>query len=293
MLFVRKRLTRAWRGVMAAFAGTILVLTVAQSPAHAAETEWISFDGGQARVLSAVYSVAIGGATYDVARGTDNNIWFRYNGGSWNPLNGDPASRTTSPPRIVEFPPGRAMTVIRGLDGEIWYSQVNSGSLNSWTSWTRLPAGANAIGSPLLTISSATGDLMIDAPNAYRAISYTFLRNYPGGLSSIGWTVDSHAILGTDAVDIEGNSQIAVYGTDYYRSVVRNYFTGSDHRVRRETVNPTDGTVMDLEQVNGGAECTTGVGAAHLGSQTTVAAPGQTGHADQQRVLIACVGNDG
>ena len=109
---------------MAALAAVFLALAGTQSPAQAAESEWVSFDGGQARVLSAVYSVFIGGAAYDVTRGTDNNIWFRYNGGTWRPLGGDSSSRTTSPPRIVEFPPGRAMAVVRGLDGEIWQCPV-------------------------------------------------------------------------------------------------------------------------------------------------------------------------
>ncbi|KUO09256.1 hypothetical protein [Streptomyces sp. DSM 15324] len=278
---------------MAALAAVLLALAGTQSPAQAAESEWVSFDGGQARVLSAVYSVFIGGATYEVARGTDNNIWFRYNGGSWGPLGGYSSSRTTSPPRIVEFPPGRAMAVVRGLDGEIWYSQVNSGSANFWTAWTRLPTGARAIGSPLLTVSSATGDLMIEAPNANRLISYTFLRNYNGNLSSSGWTVDSHAVLGTNHVDIEGDSQIAVYGTEYYRSVYRSFFTGSDHHVWRQTVDPATGRTLSLAQVNGGAECTTGVGASRLGNQSTVVGPGQPGYASQQRVLISCIGNDG
>ncbi|MFF8833130.1 hypothetical protein [Streptomyces sp. NPDC015131] len=284
---------RRWRAVLAAVAGSLLVLGGTPGPAQAAETEWISFDGGQARVLSAVYSVAIAGATYDVARGTDNNVWFRYNGGNWRPLGGDSASRTTSPPRIVEFPRGRAMALVRGLDGEIWYSQANSGSANFWTSWTRLPAGARAIGSPLVTVSSATGDLMIEAPNAHRRISYTFLRNYGATLSSSGWTVDNHAVLGTNHVDIEGNSQIAIYGTEYYRSVYRSFVTGSDHHVWRITSNPTNGAVMNVSQVNGGAECVTGVTAARLGDQSTVASPGQAGFAQQQRVMLSCIGNDG
>jgi hypothetical protein len=293
MLSARKRSTRRRRAVLAAVAAGLLVLCGTPSPAQAAESEWTSFDGGQARVLSAVYSVAIGGATYDVARGTDNNVWFRHNGGQWRALGDFAATRTTSPPRIVEFPRGRAMALIRGLDGEIWYSQVNSGSANFWTAWTRLPAGARAIGSPLVTVSSATGDLMIEAPNANRQISYMFLRNYNGTLSPGGWTVDTHALLGTNHVDIEGNGQIAVYGTEYYRSVYRSFVTGSDHRVWRITSNPTNGAVTDVSQVNGGAECVTGVTAARLGDQSTVAGPGQAGYAQQQRVMISCVGNDG
>lgn len=293
MSLVRQRMVRGWRAVLAAFAGVVLVLAGTPGPAQAAETEWISLDGNQSRVLSAVYSVTISGATYDVARGTDNNIWFRYNGGSWHPLGGNNASRTTSPPRIVEFPPGRAMVVIRGTDGEIWYSQANNGSLNFWTDWVRLPAGANAIGSPILTISSATRDLMIEAPNAYRRINTTFLRNYNGTLTSSGWRVDSHALLGTNATDIEGDSQIAVYGTEYYRSVLRSFFTGTDHHVWRETTDPTTGAVLDLSEVNGGGECASGVGAARLGNQSTVVGPGQPGYAEQQRVMISCIGNDG
>lgn len=293
MSYFQRSSLRGLRTVMAGVAGCLLLLAGTASPAQAAESEWVSFDGGQSRVLSAVYQVAIGGATYDVARGTDNNVWFRYNGGTWRPLGDYPATRTTSPPRIVDFPRGRAMAVIRGLDGEIWYSQVNSGSANLWTPWTRLPEGARAIGSPLLTVSSATGDLMIEAPNANRQISYTFLRNYSGTLSSRGWTVDTHAVLGTNHVDIEGDGQIAVYGTEYYRSVYRSFVTGSDHHVWRLTSDPTTGGVSNVTEVNGGAECVTGVTAARLGDQTTVVAPGQPGYAEQQRVMIACVGNDG
>ncbi|MFE6865020.1 hypothetical protein ACFVFS_00520 [Kitasatospora sp. NPDC057692] len=289
----RKRVTRAWRAAVATLIGSVLVLAGAQSPAQAAETNWGSFDGNQARVLSAVYSATIGGATYDVARGTDSNIWFRYNGGTWHPLGGDLASRTSSPPRIVEFPPGRAMVIIRGLDGEIWYSQVNSGSANFWTAWTRFAAGARAIGSPLVTVST-TGTLHIDAPNANRQIN-SLLVYYRNGqmLPNDHWEIDHYALLGTNSTDIEGNSQVTEYGTEYNQYVRRMFFTGTDRRVWSETRSVQNGSVLSLREVNGGAECASGVGAARLGNQTTLVGPGQAGYAEQQRVLLACVGNDG
>ncbi|MFE7595027.1 hypothetical protein ACFU6K_37055 [Kitasatospora sp. NPDC057512] len=293
MAIRRKHVTRGWRAAIAALIGSVLVLASAQSPAQAAETDWSSFDANQARVLSGVYSATINGATYDVVRGTDNNIWFRYNGGRWNPLGGDNASRTTSPPRIIEFPPGRAMTVIRGLDGEIWYSQVNSGSANFWTSWTRFPAGARAIGSPMVSVVPGTGTLFIEAPNANRRINLMLAWNRNGQIQpGRTWDLDGYALLGTNATDIEGNSQIVLNGLDYNNEeVTRSYFTGTDHHVWTET--RVGDTVRDLHEVNGGAECVSGVGAARLGNQTTVVRPGQPGYSEQQRVLLACIGNDG
>ncbi|MBO1416735.1 hypothetical protein [Streptomyces sp. FH025] len=293
MAIRRKHVTRGWRAVVATLIGSVLVLAGAQSPAHAAETEWSSFDANQARVLSGVYSVTINGATYDVTEGTDHNIWFRYNGGRWNPLGGFNESRTSSPPRIVEFPPGRAMAVIRGLDGEIWYSQVNSGSANFWTSWTRLPSGARALGSPMVTVIPSAGALSIEVANANRQINTMSLWDRNGQISpNDHWAIEPYALLGTNATDIEGNSQIAIYGDAYYRAVNQTYFTGTDHHVWNMTLTP-EYTILDLHEVDGGAECISGVGAARLGNQSTVVGPGQPGYAEQQRVLLSCIGNDG
>ncbi|MFJ8313601.1 MULTISPECIES: hypothetical protein [unclassified Streptomyces] len=154
----RRQHVRTWRVLVAVPAGILLVPVRAVGPARAAESQWVDF-GGNARAYSAVYSVSVGGLDYDVTRGLDNNIWFRYSRGPWQLLGGHAAARTTSPPRIVEFPPGRAMTLIRGTDQEIGYSQANNGGTNSWTPWTpwtRLPAGANAIGSTAQ--AAAAGD---------------------------------------------------------------------------------------------------------------------------------------
>jgi len=279
--------------LLASLAGLLLLLTGAVGPAQAAETQWIDF-GGNARALSAVYSVSVGGLDYQVTRGTDGNVWFRYAAGTWRPLGGFSTARTPSPPRIVEFPRGRAMALIRGTDNEIWYSQALSGATNSWTSWTRFPAGSNAIGSPLVTVQPAGSSIFLDVPNAHRRISTMVMWNFGGVLTpSSRWHVDDHALLGTNHTDIEGDSQIAIYGTEYHRSVLRDFYTGADHRVYRETINPSNNTFLSVEAVNGSAECATGVGAAHLGAQTTVAAPGQPGFSEQQRVLISCVGTDG
>ncbi len=287
-----RRPARVRRVLIAALLGNLLLLVGMPGPAQAAETDWINF-GGDARTYSAVYSVTINGATYDVGRGVDNNVWFRYNGGSWRPLGGDNSTRTTSPPRIVEWPPGRAMVFVRGLDGEIWYSQVNSGSANFWEPWTRLPTGARAIGSPLVSPTvSGTGGLFIQVPNEYRVLSYDFLYHNNGVVQRpLGWTINNHAILSTDHPDIEGNSQIAVYGTEHYASVYRSFVTGTDNHVWRVTTTSTG--ARSVTEVNGGAVCESGVAAARLGNQTAVVGPGQAGYANQQRVLIACVGTDG
>ncbi|MEV7681969.1 hypothetical protein AB0O64_25965 [Streptomyces sp. NPDC088341] len=286
-----RKSARGWRAIIGVLAGSLLLLTGIPNSARAAETEWAEIGNG-ARTLSAVYSVTISGATYDVTRGADNNVWFRYNGGSWRPLGGDNATRTTSPPRIVEFPPGRAMTLVRGLDGEIWYSQVNSGSANFWAPWTRLPAGAGAIGSPMVSVLGS--GLFIEAPNQSRLISTTWLESRGGVLtpSSRGWRVDNHALLSTDYADIEGTSQIAVYGTQQYEAVLRSFVVGTDNRVWSVT-RTANSDSSNVTQVDSGAICESGVAAGRLGNQTTVVGPGQQGYAEQQRVLIACIGADG
>jgi hypothetical protein len=229
---------------------------------------------------------------YSVTRGTDNNIWFRYGYGQWRQLGGFSTARTPSPPRIIEFPRGRAMALIRGTDNEIWYSQANNGATNSWTSWTRLPAGANAIGSPMVTVQPS-GSLFIDVPNAYRRINVNIVRVRNGTLVPEYWEHSNYAVLGSTATDIEGDSQIAVYGTEYYRSVTRDYFTGADSHVYVATSSLSDHSFLGVREVNGGAVCASGVGAAHLGAQTAVATPGQPGYSEQQRVLISCIGYDG
>lgn len=290
MLFRIGRLAHSWGGTLAAITASLLLLMGAVGSVAAAETDWANVGGG-ARGYSGLYSVTINGATYDVTRGTDNNVWFRYNGNGWNPLGGDQATRTTSPPRIIEWPPGRAMVLVRGLDGEIWYSQVNSGSANLWAPWVRLPAGANAIGAPLPTV--VAGGLFIDAPNQYRQISVMnlYLRN--GVVTPVGgWTVSSHAVLSTNARDIEGDSQIAVYGTERYEAVMRSFITGTDNHVWRIT-STASGAVTGVTQVDSGAVCESGVAAARQGNQNTVVGPGQSGYSEQQRVLIACIGHDG
>ncbi|WEH42460.1 hypothetical protein OG233_24660 [Streptomyces sp. NBC_01218] len=290
MLFTIGRLARGWGATLAAIIGSLVLLAGTASPAAAAETDWSNV-GGSARAYSGIYSVTINGATYEVTRGTDNNVWFRYNGGNWNPLGGDQSSRTTSPPRIIEWPAGRAMVLVRGLDGEIWYSQVNSGSANFWAPWVRLPAGAAAIGAPLPTV--VAGGLFIDTPNQYRQISVLSLYMANGVVTPVGgWRVSSHAVLSTNARDIEGDSQIAVYGTERYNTVMRSFITGTDHHVWMITSDASGGNTT-VTQVDGAAVCDSGVGAARQGNPNTVVSPGQSGYAGQQRVLISCIGSDG
>lgn len=283
----------AWQATITALLATLFLLTGTTTPAQAAETAWGNW-GDNARANSAAQSVIIAGASYDITRGTDNNIWFRYNGGAWRPLGGDLSSRTTSPPRILEWPRGRAIVFVRGMDGEIWYTQVNSGSANFWTSWARLPGGSQSIGAPLVGHSpSGLGTLFVEAPNANRRISYMLLQNTNGAPDPVGgWSVTPYALLSSDANDLNGDGQIAVYGTERFERVLRSFWTGADNHVYSVT-RTANGTVTNISEVNGGGVCRSGLSAARLGNQTTVLTPGQAGYENQQRVMIACRGNDG
>jgi len=75
--------------------------------------------------------------------------------------------------------------------------------------------------------------------------------------------------------------------------VLRNSYTGPGGHVYSEAIHPSNNSSLGVREVNGGAECASGVGAAQLGAQTVVATPGRPGYAEQQRVLISCVGTDG
>ncbi|MFJ2513008.1 hypothetical protein ACIPEL_38935 [Streptomyces griseoviridis] len=283
---------RRWLAAVAALVGSLVLLIGVSAPAQAAETSWADVGNG-ARVLSGVYSVTVGGATYEVARGTDNNVWFRYNNGSWHPLGGDNSARTVSPPRIVEFPPGQVMALLRGLDGEIWYSRATNGPANFWAPWTRIGSGARAIGSPLAVLITPNV-LHIDVPNDGRFVSYTGLYSFDGVLSqsSSGWRVSEYARLSSDNADIEGDSSLVVYNTGYGRTMISDFYVGTDGHIW-EVTEYSDGAPASVRRISETAVCDSGVAAARLGNQTTVATPGQPGFADQQRVLIACIGTDG
>ncbi|MFH8836916.1 hypothetical protein [Streptomyces sp. NPDC017868] len=273
---------------------SFLLLYAVAIPAQAAETDWAN-TGGSALGYSSVESVQIGGHLYEVLRGRDNNVYFRFDrNGEFHPLGGDEASRTSAPPRIVEFPPGRALVAVRGMDGEIYYSQVNNPTLNYWTPWTRIGAGAQAIGAPLLSVMSGRF-LLILAPNTYRRIvqNSLFYRNDATPLDALPyWTLDSHAQLATDAADIDSMGMVALWDPTAGEPVSRAFVTGTNNHVFTVTT-PASGAAETIREVNGGGVCESAVAARRLGTQTTVVAPGTTGYAEQQRVLIACRGADG
>ncbi|QDY80386.1 hypothetical protein [Streptomyces qinzhouensis] len=282
---------RRWHTAVIAMAAALLLLITAPTAATAAEENWQNL-GGQATAQSALYSVVIGGNQYEVVRGSDSNVWFRYNGGAWQPLGGFAAARTASPPRIIEYPPGRALVVIRGMNSELFYSQANAGSANFWTSWSQLSTGAWAMGSPWLSLSEVTGRLRIDAPRYDGRINYMYSDAQNGNLvPGRDWTYSQGFQLAGNSRDIEGQSQIALWGYGYPEW--QSYFTGPDNRVYRARTDQRNGQVTSVGQVPGGAVCNSGVAASRLGNPGRVVPPGAGGYANQQRILITCIGSDG
>ncbi|GGZ46165.1 hypothetical protein AB0P12_29045 [Streptomyces subrutilus] len=280
-----------WRAALVAFAAALSLLFATTGPAAAAEGSWQNL-GGQATAQSAMYSATIGGNVYDVVRGSDGNVWFRFNGGGWRALGNFEAARTASPPRIIEFPPGRAFVAIRGMNSEIFYSQANNGSANFWTPWQQIASGAWAMGSPWLSLSSVTGSLRIDVPRYDGRINYEYLMHDNGTIRpGTSWTYSLGFQLAGNARDIEGESQIALWG--YGWPEWQSYFTGGDGHVYRARTDQRNGQVTNVDQVPGGGICHSGVSAARLGNQTAVVRPGAGGYANQQRILISCTGSDG
>ncbi|MET8978897.1 hypothetical protein ABZX85_25080 [Streptomyces sp. NPDC004539] len=287
------------RGTLTAFVAALLLLFGVSSPASAGEGSWFNL-GGDARAQSASYSVVIGGNQYEVVRGSDNNIWVRYNNGAWRPLGNFEAARTASPPRIIEFPAGRALVVIRGMDSEIWYSQVNSGSANFWTNWRQLSGTAWAMGSPWLSLSVIAGStgLRIDVPRYDGRLNYRYIYdfNLPGNgdiapTQGREWTYSQGFQLAGTSRDIEGESQIALWGYEYPEWV--GHFTGGNGHVFQARTDMRSGQVTRVAEVPGGAVCNSGVGSGRLGNPNRVVQPGQGGYTEQQTVLITCVGTDG
>ncbi|BBC34266.1 hypothetical protein SGFS_055600 [Streptomyces graminofaciens] len=288
-----------WRSITTTAVAALLLFIGASSPASAGEGSWFNL-GGDARAQSASYSAVIGGNLYEVVRGSDNNIWFRYNNGTWRALGGFQDARTASPPRIIEFPPGRALVVVRGYDSEIWYTQGNSGSANFWTPWRQFSTGAWAMGSPWLSVDSTGGSpaLRIDVPRYDGRINYRYV--WPWNLESNGnipstagreWTYSQGFQLAGTSRDIEGEGQIALWGYGYPEW--QSYFTGTNNHVYRARTDQRNGQLTQVNEVPGNAVCNSGVSAGRLGNQTTVVEPGRGGFREQQSILISCVGTDG
>ncbi|QNP75438.1 hypothetical protein IAG44_42585 [Streptomyces roseirectus] len=290
------------RGTLTALLAALLLTFGLATPASADEGRWFNL-GGDARAQSASYSVVIGGNLYEVVRGSDNNIWFRYNNNTWRPLGGFETARTSSPPRIIEFPAGRALVVIRGMDSEIWYAQANSGSANFWTNWRQFAtenSGAWAMGSPWLSLSviAGTTGLRIDVPRYDGRINYRYIYDFnlpsSGDIAPTqgrGWYFAQGFQLAGTSRDIEGESQIALWGYGYPEW--QSYFTGGNGHVYRARTDQRNGQVTQVNEVPGGAECDSGVGSGRLGNPNRVVRPGDGGYREQQTVMLSCVGNDG
>ncbi|MEU8648676.1 hypothetical protein [Streptomyces sp. NPDC048737] len=134
-------LPRAW---VALLAGLALLLGVSAGPAAATEGSWIN-EGGDARSPDALSAQWFRGDLYEVVRGNDNQIWWRYRNGAWQVMPG--GARTYHRPEVVSLlnigtgglQDSRLVVFHVGTDGVVYYSILRGAAGNLWSDWDNVP----------------------------------------------------------------------------------------------------------------------------------------------------------
>ncbi|MFJ7909031.1 AAA family ATPase [Kitasatospora sp. NPDC096204] len=295
-----RRGTVKWGRALASIAGATLVLSgIPGRAAIAAETDWSNI-AGPSRGFSAIAKVTVGGNTFEVVRGTDNGVWFRYNGGDFRPL-GAGHSQTVDEPAIVQLQ-DRIVVSHRGLDGQIYYSFLQSPSANMWTQWARVPGDAWSVSGPSMVAIGP--DLYVDVVQQDEQMADIALRFDSNGNinSASSWTKPYRSpILLVGPPGVGKTSLAHSIGHAVTRPItrmslsgqteIRDYFVGTDKAVY---VGARAGQISKgAQKVPGGGLCDSGVSAARLGYQDYTVGPGHPMYNQQLQTLLSCIGTDG
>lgn len=148
------------RGVLritiALAAGFSLTLGISTVPAVAAEGIWLN-EGGDARSPDAMNATTFNGEEYEILRGNDNRIWWRYSGyKTWREHPGGGITYHRPEVVVVHNLNGadRLAALVTGTDGQIYYSFLGGAAANVWSGWSRIPGNAGATS----YVSAATGN---------------------------------------------------------------------------------------------------------------------------------------
>ncbi|MFI8086678.1 hypothetical protein ACIF6L_38620 [Kitasatospora sp. NPDC086009] len=282
---------RVQNAAAAALAAGVLLVAVAPAPATAAELDW---HGVGVSSLSYMKSVTVNGNTYDVTRGLDNGIWFRFNNGAWRELGGL-QGRTNYAPAIVQFQ-DRVMVAHQGTDSQIYWTVVQNPASNQWEPWHRIEGDAAAWGG--ISLESLGSTVLFDWADVHGLYRITSVHARPDGTrSQTGisypngqWHVGPQ---GGGTTGIRRPSPIMAWNEAAGAEMERIYLVGTDNHVWQAWRNPGTGATGNITQVPGGGVCTSGVSAARLGYQDYTVSPGNAAYANQRRQMLACIGGDG
>lgn len=132
------------RVCVALLAGLLLLLGFPSSAAVAAEGSWIN-EGGDARSPDALSAQWFQGDLYEVVRGEDNQIWWRYRNGAWQVMPG--GARTNQRPEVISLlnvgtgglQNSRLIVFHVGTNGVVYYSILRGAAGNLWSDWENVP----------------------------------------------------------------------------------------------------------------------------------------------------------
>ncbi|GLW68241.1 hypothetical protein Kpho02_05400 [Kitasatospora phosalacinea] len=192
----RSRIIDLKNGFAALVFTAAATLTNPAAPAHAADWTWIN-EGGPAKSPDAISVQWFLGDSYEVVRGYDNQIWWRYRGGDWRIMPYD--GRTVSRPEAVTVRDNtgaqRLAVFIVGNDGNIWYSFLRDAAGNSWTLWDDVPGSARAWSG--VTAVSQGNEVALQVTADGRVYTQT-MQIYDNAVAFPydGWRPDPNAVVG-------------------------------------------------------------------------------------------------
>ncbi|MFF3849939.1 hypothetical protein [Streptomyces sp. NPDC002328] len=180
---------RPVRALMTLLAGFALLLGFSASPAVATEGSWIN-EGGAARSPDAMNATWFAGDLYEILRGNDNQIWWRYRNGEWRVHPG--AGITRHRPEIVVIHntngADRLAALHVGTTGEVYYSFLGGAAGNVWTGWARIPGTANANSYVSAATGNDEGPSTLATTTGNRLIVQTMQLNGSSLTMRSGWT---------------------------------------------------------------------------------------------------------
>ncbi|WP_030241839.1 hypothetical protein [Streptomyces sp. NRRL S-350] len=287
---MRRRLARA---LISLLAGLTLLLGYSVAPASATEGDWIN-EGGPARSAEAMSAAVFQGDRFEILRGTDNRIWWRYRNGEWRVMPG--GGITEHRPELAVILNGstpRLAAFHLGTSREVYYSFLGGAAGNIWSPWAQVRGTAHASGN--LVASSGVMGILLTTIRDNRVIVQE-MRYRSGQLYfEPDWeTMDDvhthdRTLYYSQQVTLQSqvvNHRVTVNDRDYDTSVV----VGRDQHVYiAHTIADADGLRGGVySELPGGGLCES-VAIGRGGDEVPTSDPGDPAYAAQQNVSIACI----
>ncbi|KUO04941.1 hypothetical protein AQJ58_39820 [Streptomyces sp. DSM 15324] len=228
------------------------------------------------------------GDLYEVLRGEDNRIWWRFANGAWLIMPND--GRTAHRPEMVTVSDrdnGTPYLVVfvAGLDGEVYYSILRGADGNLWTPWTRMPGTAGASGAP--TVTSSSGYTMVNVRSNDRLTVQAGEMHAGVFRWEGGWSPYANPRVRGSASIAQGARQVG-----RWNPVMLPYIAvGNNRRVwiaRFPADSVATARAATFTELPGGGECES-VAIGRGGPEEPAADPNSAEGRAQQNTGIACV----